>query len=267
MQTEARDLWGSTRDEVHLTIRDISVHFVKGEECTVLKIFCDDDEVPFAELEVPRNRKDRDVMLNKKVSLEQVLKFVFTEETRDKISELFSESGTMSLTEILDMKMSCMDRFDVVTKFLPDDVNLGFSRWCALQVVHLWDCPDEVRRYLETGDESIREGLTRTVLLAMKAEKTNAGREAIAAAQYAVVGHNKRVASGFLACVSSMTAAQAASFESTGDRSYVLVMNTFDVDAGEAWRSVRRGMRDAQTRKMKRILIGEDGWVNMEKDK
>ena len=32
-----------------------------------------------------------------------------------------------------------------------------FARWCALQVIHLWDAPDDVvRRYLETGDESIR---------------------------------------------------------------------------------------------------------------
>ena len=31
-----------------------------------------------------------------------------------------------------------------------------FARWCALQVIHLWDCPEIVRLYLETGDESIR---------------------------------------------------------------------------------------------------------------
>jgi len=32
-----------------------------------------------------------------------------------------------------------------------------FARWCALQVVDLWQCPTIVRQYLETGDESIRE--------------------------------------------------------------------------------------------------------------
>jgi hypothetical protein len=31
-----------------------------------------------------------------------------------------------------------------------------FSRWCALQVIHLWDCPPIVKQYLETGDETIR---------------------------------------------------------------------------------------------------------------
>jgi hypothetical protein len=31
-----------------------------------------------------------------------------------------------------------------------------FARWCALQVIHLWDAPRIVREYLETGDESKR---------------------------------------------------------------------------------------------------------------
>ena len=31
-----------------------------------------------------------------------------------------------------------------------------FARWCALQVIHLWDAPAVVREYLETGDESKR---------------------------------------------------------------------------------------------------------------
>ena len=32
-----------------------------------------------------------------------------------------------------------------------------FSRLCALDVIHLWDAPEVVRRYLETGDESLRQ--------------------------------------------------------------------------------------------------------------
>ena len=27
-----------------------------------------------------------------------------------------------------------------------------FARWCALQVIHLWDAPDVVKKYLETGN-------------------------------------------------------------------------------------------------------------------
>jgi hypothetical protein len=32
-----------------------------------------------------------------------------------------------------------------------------FARMCALDVVHLWDAPEVVIRYLKTGEESIRE--------------------------------------------------------------------------------------------------------------
>lgn len=32
-----------------------------------------------------------------------------------------------------------------------------FARLCALDVIHLWDAPDVVVRYLKTGDESLRD--------------------------------------------------------------------------------------------------------------
>jgi hypothetical protein len=37
-----------------------------------------------------------------------------------------------------------------------DDVLRAFARKAALSVIHLWNAPDVVRRYLETGDESLR---------------------------------------------------------------------------------------------------------------
>lgn len=33
----------------------------------------------------------------------------------------------------------------------------AWGRWCALQVSHLWGCPNVVRLYLETGDRSLRD--------------------------------------------------------------------------------------------------------------
>lgn len=38
-----------------------------------------------------------------------------------------------------------------------DDVLMAFARKCALEVSHLWEMPGIVRRYLETGDETLRE--------------------------------------------------------------------------------------------------------------
>jgi len=31
-----------------------------------------------------------------------------------------------------------------------------WARWCALRVIHLWNAPEVVREFLETGDESLR---------------------------------------------------------------------------------------------------------------
>ena len=41
---------------------------------------------------------------------------------------------------------------------IPDEVWRAWARWCALQVIDLWDAPEIVRRYLETGtgDKAIR---------------------------------------------------------------------------------------------------------------
>ena len=37
-----------------------------------------------------------------------------------------------------------------------EDLLRRFARLCALDVVHLWDCPAIVLQYLKTGDESIK---------------------------------------------------------------------------------------------------------------
>ena len=36
------------------------------------------------------------------------------------------------------------------------EVLCAFARQCALDVAHLWDMPDVVRQYLDTGDEALR---------------------------------------------------------------------------------------------------------------
>jgi len=57
-----------------------------------------------------------------------------------------------------DDKLCCQRRKVIWT--LPDTVMKpllsSFARQCALRVIHLWDAPDVVVRYLETGDEQIR---------------------------------------------------------------------------------------------------------------
>ena len=51
-------------------------------------------------------------------------------------------------------KLCCTERYTVAAADA-EQVLRAWSRWCALEVAHLWDMPDVVRQYLETGDESI----------------------------------------------------------------------------------------------------------------
>ena len=51
-------------------------------------------------------------------------------------------------------KMVAMER-TALWGYNAADVLHCFARKCALDVVHLWDAPDVVVRYLKTGDESI----------------------------------------------------------------------------------------------------------------
>ena len=56
-----------------------------------------------------------------------------------------------------------------------------FARWCALSVIDKWDAPEIVRRYLETGDESIRAA----AIAAASAAASDAASAAASAAQNA----------------------------------------------------------------------------------
>jgi hypothetical protein len=52
-------------------------------------------------------------------------------------------------------KLVCSDR-KILWRINASNLLRQFARKQALTVGHLWDMPDVVRRYLETGDESIR---------------------------------------------------------------------------------------------------------------
>ena len=76
--------------------------------------------------------------------------------SEEKVIELFYGRKRVRLSTVLNSKISPDDKIWLVSKFLPDDTNRTFARWCALQVVHLWGCPDIVRKYLVTGDDGVR---------------------------------------------------------------------------------------------------------------
>ena len=78
----------------------------------------------------------------------------------------------------------------------------SFAHWSALQVIHLWGAPDVVRRYLESGDESLRAA-------AWAAARAAAGAAARAAA-WDAAGAAARAAAGAAAGAAARAAAWAA---------------------------------------------------------
>ena len=56
-----------------------------------------------------------------------------------------------------DDKLCSSERTILWSHRVSDDLLRGFARQQARSVLHLWDAPEIVKRYLETGDESIRD--------------------------------------------------------------------------------------------------------------
>jgi hypothetical protein len=73
-------------------------------------------------------------------------------------TEIVPEDWTGTVLDVLDLDISIDDKFWVVLRdeLLPERLLREFARWCALQVIHLWNAPDVVREYLETGNEELR---------------------------------------------------------------------------------------------------------------
>jgi hypothetical protein len=78
----------------------------------------------------------------------------------------------------------------------------GWARWCALQVIHLWDCPAVVKQWLETGDPSLKA--------AAKAAVWAAARDAAWAAARAAARDAARAAARAAARDAAWAAARAA---------------------------------------------------------
>ena len=74
----------------------------------------------------------------------------------------FAPGGTLCLVEVEEItdeqpeKLVCKRR-KIVQRIDAEPILREFARWCALQVVHLWDAPEVVVQYLKTGDESLRD--------------------------------------------------------------------------------------------------------------
>jgi hypothetical protein len=98
----------------------------------------------------------------------------------------YAPGGTLCLVECEDIVTEHDDKFvcrrrKIVKRIEATGLMHEFARICALSVIDKWDAPDVVRRYLETGDESIRAAARAAALDAAR----DAARDAAGAAAWA----------------------------------------------------------------------------------
>ena len=94
------------------------------------------------------------------------------------------------------------------------DLLRKFARQCALDVAHLWDMPEVVRRYLETGDESLSAAARDAASDAAWAAASDAARAAVRAAAWAAA----RAAARDAAWAAARAAARAAAWAAQNTR-------------------------------------------------
>jgi hypothetical protein len=110
-----------------------------------------------------------------------------------------------------------------------------YARWCALQVVHLWEAPDVVKQYLETGDESVRDAAwdaawaaswdaTRAATRAARAAAWDAARAATRAATWDAARAAARAAAWAATRAASRDAARAATWDAQSKQLHKLLM-------------------------------------------
>ena len=66
---------------------------------------------------------------------------------------------------------------------IPNELWSAWGRWCALQVIDDWDCPEIVREWVETGNEEIREAASSAAWSAALSAACSAALSAALSAQ------------------------------------------------------------------------------------
>jgi hypothetical protein len=77
-------------------------------------------------------------------------------------------------------------RRKIIATINAEELLKQFARWCALQVIHLWNVPPVVREYLETGNEDLWEEARAAIEAVVWAPADDATWNAYWAAYWAV---------------------------------------------------------------------------------
>ena len=100
--------------------------------------------------------------------------------TRERVEELFAGREELTAFDLLELDIPAEDRLWGVLRLdlLSESQLRDFVRWCAQQVLHLWDPCAVIERYLETGDELIGDTAEAAARAAARATSWVAARAA-----------------------------------------------------------------------------------------
>jgi hypothetical protein len=153
----------------------------------------------------------------------------------------WAPGATLCLVEVEDIveemadKGVCRRRL-IVRRIDATELLRGYTRWCALQVVHLWDAPDVVRQYLETGDESLRSAAWSAAWSTSDTRGSAGATAAARAARAATATRTEWAAAPATATTTAWSVAMAVSGDDDAQRDEFarLVDEAFDAAGKEA---------------------------------
>jgi len=124
------------------------------------------------------------------------------------------------IVESHDDKFVCRER-TILQRFDATELMDSFSRECALSVIHLWDAPEIVIKYLKTGDPKLKDAARAAARDAARAAAVDpawaASRAAARAAARDVARDAAWAAAGIAAYAASRSAAWAAAWAAARD--------------------------------------------------
>jgi hypothetical protein len=127
-----------------------------------------------------------------------------------------------------------------------------FSRWCALQVIELWDAPEVVRQYLTTGDEGIRDAARAAAWAAAR----DAAWDAARAAAWAAARDAARAAARAAAWAAARDAAWDAARDAARDAAWAAARDAAWAAARDAARAAARAAQRDRFKKMVDAAFG-----------
>jgi len=136
---------------------------------------------------------------------------------------ILSRVECKEITDECDDKLVCRRR-RVIATIDATKILRKFARMCALDVIHLWDAPDVVVRYLKTGDEALRDAAriaawdARYAAWDTGAAARAAAKDAARIAAWAAAWNHAMSAARSAAWADALDAARAAARDATRRR-------------------------------------------------